>query len=159
MGEWLANNVDWALSRDRYWGTPLPIWRCAEGHLTCVASREELSTLTGRDQSDVEPHRPEIDEVVFPCPDVLERGPARRAGHRRLVRLGLDAGGPGGLPPRARQRGGDAVPGAAHRRGHRSDAGLVLLPARRQHAGLWREALRASALPRPHRRRERQEDE
>ena len=68
MGEWLANNVDWALSRDRYWGTPLPIWRCAEGHLTCIGSRDELSALSGRDYGDVEPHRPEIDEVVFPCP-------------------------------------------------------------------------------------------
>ncbi|NNN08628.1 MAG: isoleucine--tRNA ligase [Acidimicrobiaceae bacterium] len=67
FGEWLANNVDWALSRDRFWGTPLPIWRCEENHLTCVGSRAELSELTGRDLSDLDPHRPAIDEVVVPC--------------------------------------------------------------------------------------------
>ena len=69
FGEWLENNVDWALSRDRFWGTPLPIWRCEAGHLTCVASREELSTLTGRDVSGIDPHRPAIDEVTFDCPE------------------------------------------------------------------------------------------
>ena len=67
FGEWLSNNVDWALSRDRFWGTPLPIWRCEENHLTCVGSRAELSALTGRDLSDLDPHRPAIDEVVVPC--------------------------------------------------------------------------------------------
>jgi isoleucyl-tRNA synthetase len=67
MGEWLANNVDWALSRDRFWGTPLPIWRCAQNHLTCVGSRAELSALTGNDLSGLDPHRPAIDNVVVPC--------------------------------------------------------------------------------------------
>jgi len=74
FGEWLANNVDWALSRDRFWGTPLPIWRCGEGHLTCVGSRQDLSDLTGRDVSDVDPHRPAIDEVTFDCPQCGEAG-------------------------------------------------------------------------------------
>ncbi len=68
FGEWLANNVDWALSRDRFWGTPLPIWRCEDNHLTCIGSRAELSELTGRDLSDLDPHRPAIDDVVFDCP-------------------------------------------------------------------------------------------
>lgn len=68
MGEWLANNIDWALSRDRFWGTPLPIWRCESNHLTCVASRDELSELAGRDYGDIDPHRPAIDEVTFACP-------------------------------------------------------------------------------------------
>ncbi|MEU5614246.1 isoleucine--tRNA ligase [Streptomyces sparsogenes] len=67
-GDWLNNNIDWALSRNRYWGTPLPIWRCAENHLTCVGSRAELSELTGTDQSGLDPHRPFIDEVTFTCP-------------------------------------------------------------------------------------------
>ncbi|WP_328585034.1 isoleucine--tRNA ligase [Streptomyces sp. NBC_00370] len=68
-GDWLDNNVDWALSRSRYWGTPLPIWRCADNHLTCVGSRAELTELTGTDQSSLDPHRPYIDEVVFGCPE------------------------------------------------------------------------------------------
>jgi len=67
-GDWLTNNVDWALSRNRYWGTPLPIWRCAEGHLTCIGSRAELGERAGRDLSELDPHRPYIDEVTFACP-------------------------------------------------------------------------------------------
>ena len=72
-GDWLENNIDWALSRSRYWGTPLPIWRCAEDHQTCVGSLAELSELTGADQSGLDPHRPYVDEVTFACPTCGER--------------------------------------------------------------------------------------
>jgi isoleucyl-tRNA synthetase len=76
FGDWLANNVDWSLSRDRYWGTPLPIWRCSEEHLTCVGSFAELSELVGRDLSRIDPHRPYVDEITFSCPQC--RAPATR---------------------------------------------------------------------------------
>jgi isoleucyl-tRNA synthetase len=71
-GDWLENNVDWALSRERYWGTPLPVWRCAKAHVTVIGSLAELSERAGRDVSGVDPHRPAIDQVELPCPECGE---------------------------------------------------------------------------------------
>lgn len=67
-GDWLNNNIDWALSRSRYWGTPLPIWRCEDDHQVCAGSRAELSELTGQDLTALDPHRPFVDDISFGCP-------------------------------------------------------------------------------------------
>lgn len=79
FGNWLANNIDWALGRNRYWGTPLPVWECPDcRHQVCVGSREELSQLTGTDQSELELHRPYVDDIHFTCPS---------CGHGKMQRV------------------------------------------------------------------------
>jgi isoleucyl-tRNA synthetase len=66
-GDWLENNIDWALSRNRFWGTPLPIWRCENKHEECVASLKELGERAGLDLLELDPHRPFVDDITFIC--------------------------------------------------------------------------------------------
>ena len=80
FGNWLENIQDWAISRNRYWGTPLNIWECEKcRHQECIGSREELKKLSGNDNAlTVELHRPYIDEITCKCPEcggVMRRVP------------------------------------------------------------------------------------
>lgn len=93
FGNWLENNVDWALGRERYWGTPLPIWECEFCHRQlCVGSIAELAELAARDLSNLDLHRPHVDEVRFPCPDCGPVSGAQMLRVPELIDVWFDSG-------------------------------------------------------------------
>lgn len=67
FGDWLENVQDWSISRNRYWGTPLPVWECECGHMAAFGSRAELKKMSDNCPDDIELHRPFIDEVTIKC--------------------------------------------------------------------------------------------
>ncbi len=69
FGNWLEHVQDWGLSRNRYWGTPLPVWQCECGHQHVIGSIEELKSMSSNCPDDIELHRPYIDKVTIKCPE------------------------------------------------------------------------------------------
>jgi isoleucyl-tRNA synthetase len=90
FGDWLDGNIDWALGRERFWGTPLPVWQCDQcGHQHCIGGLDELTELTSEDQSELDPHRPYVDTITWEC-QKCGKGTMRRV--PELIDVWFDSG-------------------------------------------------------------------
>ena len=90
FGNWLENNIDWALGRERYWGTPLPVWECINcHHQECIGSLSELSERVGRDLQGMDLHRPHVDDLKYRCPE-CDQGTMKRV--PELIDVWFDSG-------------------------------------------------------------------
>ncbi|MEP7289972.1 MAG: isoleucine--tRNA ligase [Chloroflexota bacterium] len=90
FGSWLANNRDWSLGRERYWGTPLPVWICDNcRHKECIGGVAELTEKTGKDQTELDLHRPYVDDVTWACTE-CHAGTMRRV--PELIDVWFDSG-------------------------------------------------------------------
>ena len=150
FGRWLENNVDWALGRERYWGTPLPIWRNEAGEALAVGSFAELQELSGVALED--PHRPYVDDVEIPSPTGGE--PLRRV--PEVIDVWFDSGSmpfaQWHAPFENQDKFDEQFPAELHLRGDRPDPWLVLLADRDLDAAVRPQLLRDVPRPRAHRR-------